>query len=46
MYIGTIDGTPALVQAPRTGKTVEITPLSDWASSIVAIRRPNGPAGG
>jgi cell wall-associated NlpC family hydrolase len=46
MYIGTIDGTPALVQAPRTGKTVEITPLSDWASSIVAIRRPHTPAAG
>ena len=46
LYIGTINGNPALVQAPRTGKTVQITPLSAWASQIVAIRRPTIPAGG
>lgn len=46
LYIGTINGAPALVQAPRTGTTVQITPLSAWASQIVAIRRPTTPTGG
>ena len=46
LYIGTINGNPALVQAPRTGTTVQITPLSAWASQIVAIRRPTIPTGG
>lgn len=45
LYIGTINGNPALVQAPRTGKPVQITPLSAWVSQIVAIRRPSIPAG-
>jgi cell wall-associated NlpC family hydrolase len=35
MYIG--DG--LLVQAPRTGETVKITPVSAWAGNVAAIRR-------
>ena len=40
MYIGAVDGAPSLVHAPRTGKNVEINPVSSWAGQIVAIRRP------
>lgn len=35
MYIG--DG--LVVQAPRTGEDVQLSPLADWASQIVAMRR-------
>lgn len=41
MYIGTDPaGAPLLVQAPKTGDVVKITPVSSWASQIVSIRRP------
>ncbi len=40
LYIGPVKGIPYLVQAPQTGKTVEIKPVSTWRSLIVAIRRP------
>ena len=40
MYIGLVNTLPYLVHAPRTGKTVEIKPVSAWRSQIVAIRRP------
>lgn len=40
MYLGQINGTPSLIHAPRTGKPVQIQPLSAWAGDIVAIRRP------
>ena len=32
-------GTMWLVEAPRTGLTVRLTPLSAWANQIVTIRR-------
>jgi cell wall-associated NlpC family hydrolase len=35
MYIG--DG--LVVQAPQTGQDVQLTPLSEWASIVVAMRR-------
>jgi len=28
-----------LVAAPRTGEVVQLTPVSQWASQIVAVRR-------
>ncbi|BCY10972.1 C40 family peptidase [Actinoplanes sp. L3-i22] len=41
MYIGTAgDGRPYLVQAPKTGDVVKVTPVSSWRSQIAAIRRP------
>jgi cell wall-associated NlpC family hydrolase len=40
LYIGQAGGIPYLVDAPETGRTVEITPVSTWAGLIVAIRRP------
>jgi cell wall-associated NlpC family hydrolase len=40
IYIGLAGDVPYLVDAPQTGKTVEITPVSTWAALIVAIRRP------
>jgi hypothetical protein len=40
MYIGTVSGVPYLVQAPHTGRTVEVDPVSSWNGLIVAIRRP------
>jgi peptidoglycan DL-endopeptidase CwlO len=40
MYIGTVDGVPYLVQAPRTGLTVEVDRVSRWDGLIVGIRRP------
>ena len=40
LFLGDIDGTPSLIHAPRTGKTVEIQPTSAWRGQIVAIRRP------
>lgn len=41
MYIGTgSDGKPYLVQAPKTGDVVKVTPVSSWANQIAAIRRP------
>lgn len=40
LYIGPVNSVPYLVQAPQTGKTVEIKPVSTWRSLIVAIRRP------
>ena len=43
LYAGLVDGTPALIEAPHTGAVVRITPLRDWSSRIVAIRRPTGP---
>jgi cell wall-associated NlpC family hydrolase len=42
LYIGLVNGIPYLVQAPQTGKTVEIKPVSAWRGLIVAIRRPTG----
>lgn len=40
LYIGLVNSLPYLVDAPETGRTVEITPVSTWAGLIVAIRRP------
>jgi peptidoglycan DL-endopeptidase CwlO len=40
MYIGTVGGVAYLVQAPRTGLTVEVDRMSQWNGLIVAIRRP------
>jgi cell wall-associated NlpC family hydrolase len=40
LYIGLVNSVPYLVDAPETGRTVEITPISTWAGLIVAIRRP------
>jgi cell wall-associated NlpC family hydrolase len=40
LYIGLVNSVPYLVDAPQTGRTVEITPVSTWAGLIVAIRRP------
>ena len=40
LYVGAAGGIGYLVDAPETGKTVEITPVSSWAGLIVAIRRP------
>lgn len=41
MYIGVGgDGQPYLVHAPRTGDVVKVTPLSNWANQVAAIRRP------
>jgi peptidoglycan DL-endopeptidase CwlO len=40
MYIGTVDGVAYLVQAPRTGLTVEVDRISQWNGLIVTIRRP------
>jgi cell wall-associated NlpC family hydrolase len=40
MYIGTVDDVAYLVQAPRTGLTVEVDRLSQWNGLIVTIRRP------
>ena len=40
LYIGLVNSVPYLVDAPETGRTVEITPVSTWAGLIVAIRRP------
>jgi cell wall-associated NlpC family hydrolase len=42
LYIGLVNGIPYLVQAPQTGKTVEVKPVSAWRGLIVAIRRPTG----
>ncbi len=39
MYIGAVGGVGYLVNAPRTGRTVEIEPVSAWRGLIVAIRR-------
>jgi hypothetical protein len=35
MYIGG----GLVVQAPQTGENVQLSPLSQWAASIVAMRR-------
>jgi cell wall-associated NlpC family hydrolase len=40
LYIGLVNSLPYLVDAPETGRTVEITPVSTWTGLIVAIRRP------
>lgn len=40
MYIGEVDGVGYLVHAPRSGRSVEVQPLSRWDGLIVAIRRP------
>jgi cell wall-associated NlpC family hydrolase len=40
LYIGLVNSVPYLVDAPKAGRTVEITPVSTWAGLIVAIRRP------
>jgi cell wall-associated NlpC family hydrolase len=40
MYIGAVAGRQYLVQAPHTGTVVQVSPVSSWASEIVAIRRP------
>jgi len=45
IYLGDIAGTPSLIHAPRTGKTVEIQALSAWHGQIVAIRRPTPTTG-
>jgi cell wall-associated NlpC family hydrolase len=40
MYIGTYHGERLVVQAPRTGEDIKITPLAGyWADQTVAIRR-------
>ena len=43
LYIGLVDTVPYLVQAPQTGKTVEVKPVSAWRGLIVAVRRPSTP---
>jgi cell wall-associated NlpC family hydrolase len=40
MYIGATAGVAYLVQAPQTGQSVQVDPLSRWKNVIVAIRRP------
>jgi len=40
LFLGDVSGTPSLIHAPRTGKTVEIQAISAWRGQIVAIRRP------
>ncbi|MFI5934073.1 C40 family peptidase [Actinoplanes sp. NPDC051494] len=41
MYIGTgDDGKQYLVQAPQSGDVVKVSPVSNWANLIAAIRRP------
>jgi len=40
LFLGDVNGTPSLIHAPRTGKTVEIQALSAWRGRIVAVRRP------
>jgi len=39
LFLGDVNGTPSLIHAPRTGKTVEIQALSG-RGRIVAVRRP------
>ncbi len=34
------DGRQYLIQAPHTGDVVKVTPVSNWAKQIAAIRRP------
>ncbi len=41
LFLGDVDGTPSLIHAPRTGKTVEIQAVSAWRGQIVAVRRPS-----
>ncbi len=40
MYVGAVAGVGYLVQAPHTGTTIRIDPLSRWTGLIVTIRRP------
>lgn len=42
MYIGAVDGTQYLVNAPQTGDVVKVATVSSWASEIVNIRHPTG----
>jgi cell wall-associated NlpC family hydrolase len=46
-HVGMFLGFGLILQAPRTGETVKISPLSRWADSIAAIRRviPTGGGG-
>jgi hypothetical protein len=38
-HVGMYIGGGILIQAPHTGDVVKLTPLSEWASDIVAVRR-------
>jgi cell wall-associated NlpC family hydrolase len=38
-HVGIYLGSNLLIQAPKTGDTVKISPLNQWASSLTAIRR-------
>ena len=38
-HVGMYIGDNLLIQAPQTGDVVKLSPLSQWSSSIVAVRR-------
>jgi cell wall-associated NlpC family hydrolase len=38
-HVGMYLGNGTLIQAPQTGKTVRLSPLSQWTSSLTAVRR-------
>ncbi|HLX49436.1 MAG TPA: C40 family peptidase [Streptosporangiaceae bacterium] len=38
-HVGMYVGSGLVIQAPQTGQNVQLSPLSQWASSIVAMRR-------
>ncbi|MBS2965933.1 C40 family peptidase [Actinocrinis puniceicyclus] len=38
-HVGMYLGNGTLIHAPQTGQTVRLSPLSQWAGSLVAIRR-------
>jgi cell wall-associated NlpC family hydrolase len=38
-HVGLYIGDSTIVQAPRTGEDVQLSPLSSWATAIVAMRR-------
>jgi cell wall-associated NlpC family hydrolase len=38
-HVGMYVGGSLVIQAPQTGENVQLSPLSEWASSIVAMRR-------
>ncbi|MGI4894535.1 MAG: C40 family peptidase [Janthinobacterium lividum] len=41
MFLGTVNGQAYLIQAPQTGETVRVDPVSRWEKKIVSIRRPD-----
>jgi len=46
LFLGDVNGTPSLIHAPRTGKTVQIQAVSAWRGQIVAVRRPTTTSAG